>query len=134
MPSTAFFEAVLGAEVARQLNLHVGDRLASTHGDPEGAGHGDKFTVVGVLKPSGTPNDRAAFVNMEGFYLMEDHAKPLHNEEQVAHRPSPEHAHAERHESRAAHGVEPKEPLAIERREITAILVRTVSPRVTPRA
>ena len=55
----------------------VGDRISTTHGDPEGKGHGRKFTVVGILAPSGTPNDRAAFVNMEGFFLMKGHAKPL---------------------------------------------------------
>ena len=26
------------------------------------------FRVVGDMKPTGTPNDRAAFVNLEGFY------------------------------------------------------------------
>ncbi len=36
------------------------------------------------LAPSGTPNDRAVFVNMEGFYLMEDHAKPL-DEKMIRH-------------------------------------------------
>ncbi|MEZ6089979.1 MAG: hypothetical protein R3C05_18525 [Pirellulaceae bacterium] len=46
------------------------------HGDPEGKGHDAGFKVVGVLAPTGTPNDRATFVNMEGFYLMEGHAKP----------------------------------------------------------
>ena len=30
---------------------------------------------VGILKPTGTPNDRALFVNMEGFFLLEGHAK-----------------------------------------------------------
>ena len=35
------------------------------------------FTIVGVLEPSGTPNDRAIFINIEGFYLLDGHAKPV---------------------------------------------------------
>jgi putative ABC transport system permease protein len=64
-----FFEAVVGAKVARELDVKVGDEISPRHGDPEGHTHERKFTVVGILNTSGTPNDRAVFVNMEGFYL-----------------------------------------------------------------
>jgi len=76
-----YFEAVLGSRVAKQMNVKAGDTFFPTHGDPEGKGHADKFKVVGVLDPTGTPNDRAAFVNMEGFYLMEGHAKPIDDDQ-----------------------------------------------------
>ena len=59
--------------------MKAGDIFFPTHGDPEGKGHADSFKIVGVLAPTGTPNDRATFVNMEGFYLMEGHAKPVEN-------------------------------------------------------
>ena len=75
------------------MQVKLGDRISTTHGDPEGEGHGRKFAVVGILAPSGTPNDRAAFVNMEGFYLMKGHAKPLQPEnapQRCAGRPSSE--------------------------------------------
>ena len=50
---------------------------SATHGvGPEGHEH-DPFTVVGVLEPTGTPNDRGVFINMEGFYLIPEHAKPV---------------------------------------------------------
>ena len=65
-----FFEAVVGAKVARQYNLKLGDPIYASHGAVEGEGqlHEESaFTVVGLLAPSGTPNDRAVFVNMEGF-------------------------------------------------------------------
>ncbi len=78
-----YFEAVLGSRVARQMNIEVGDTFFPTHGDPEGKGHEDEFKVVGVLDPTGTPNDRAAFVNMEGFYLMEGHAKPIDEQSNI---------------------------------------------------
>jgi len=82
------FEAVVGSVVAREMGFKLGDLIQPTHGDPEGHGHDEGFTVVGILKPSGTANDRVVFVNMEGFYLMADHAKPVG---QQAH-PADEHA------------------------------------------
>jgi len=136
-----FFEAVLGSIVADEMNVKLGDRISTTHGDPEGMGHGRKFTVVGILAPSGTPNDRAAFVNMEGFFLMKGHAKPLDEQPLIGRR-------NEGNESpktpRVAVPPEPIEfsgdpadqlalaPLPLEQREVTAILVRTSSNLVAP--
>jgi putative ABC transport system permease protein len=74
-PENGYFEAVLGSQVAAHMNKKVGDKLQTTHGDPDGEGHGQEFTIVGILEPTGTPNDRAAFINMEGFYLMDKHAR-----------------------------------------------------------
>ena len=111
-----FYEAVLGSRVARHLGYSVGDEFSSTHGNPEGKGHGKKFTVVGILEPTGTPNDRAAFVNLEGFYLQENHAKPLTGEETIV---PPTEAPAD------PEGIK---PLTIPEREVTSILVRTGIP------
>ncbi|MEX0818494.1 MAG: ABC transporter permease [Pirellulaceae bacterium] len=132
-----YFEAVVGATVAREMNVKLGQGISPAHGDPEGEGHESQFTVVGVLKGTGTPNDRAVFINMEGFYLMEDHAKPLPEEEEqpgtgfagipggfVAPEDTP-HDHAEHEHSHA-----PREPLPVEQREVTAILLRTVNPMI----
>ncbi|MBI2480362.1 MAG: ABC transporter permease [Planctomycetia bacterium] len=133
-----YFEAVVGATVAREMDVKVGQNISPAHGDPEGEGHASRFTVVGILKPNGTPNDRAVFINMEGFYLMEDHAKPLPKDEEeeqpatgfggiVGRVVEPEEAtaHAE-HE----HDHAPSEPLPVEQREVTAILLRTVNPMI----
>lgn len=125
----AFFESVVGAEVARRTGLKVGSEFTATHGvvdDDIGAEHKhDAFKVVGILAPTGTPNDRALFVNMEGFYLMEGHAKPSepgdhadthsesdkvdHAHDEAAHEhddehPQEDHAHEEHSESKDAHG------------------------------
>lgn len=72
-----YFEAVLGSRVAATMDVKIGDMLNPSHGDPNGRGHDLGFRIVGILEPTGTPNDRAAFVNMEGFYLMEGHAKEV---------------------------------------------------------
>ena len=71
------FEAVVGSIVAGKTGLKVGDTFEPTHGLAEEAGghKHDPFTVVGIMQPSGTPNDRALFVNVEGFFLLEGHAR-----------------------------------------------------------
>lgn len=76
-PEYGYFEAIVGAKVARDAGLKLGDAIAASHGAEEGKQHGDMFYVVGILAPTGTPNDRAVFVNMEGFYLLDGHAKPV---------------------------------------------------------
>ncbi len=76
-PENSYFEAVVGARVAKEMNVVLGETFYPTHGDPSGQGHEQGFTIVGIMDPTGTPNDRAAFVNLEGFYLMEGHAKPI---------------------------------------------------------
>ncbi len=81
-PEHSYFEAVVGARVAKEMKVNLGDKFYPTHGDPSGHGHELGFTVVGILDPTGTPNDRAAFVNLEGFYLMDGHAKPVEATEQ----------------------------------------------------
>lgn len=81
-PDHSYFEAVVGSRVAKQMDVGVGDQFFPTHGDPTGHGHDLGFTIVGVLDPTGTPNDRAAFVNLEGFYLMDGHAKPIERDEE----------------------------------------------------
>jgi putative ABC transport system permease protein len=113
-----FFEAVIGATVARETGLQVGDAIASTHGSTEGERHADQFYIVGILAPSGTPNDRAVFVNMEGFYLLKGHAKPVKGDPATPVS-SPEV------DSRLR-----RTPLPISQREVTALLVKT-SPIIT---
>lgn len=113
----AFFEGVLGASVAETLGLTVGDTFAPTHAADDGPVH-DPFTVAGVLARTGTPVDRGVYVNMEGFYLQEGHAKPLEGADAA-----PPAAAAQ--DGRPA-------PLPAAQREVTAILVETAAPAGMP--
>jgi putative ABC transport system permease protein len=70
-----FFEAVLGSVAANRTGLRVGDKFMPTHGIEGGDAHADQFEIVGILAPTGTANDRAMFVNAEGFYLLDGHAR-----------------------------------------------------------
>ncbi|MFO0898501.1 MAG: ABC transporter permease [Pirellulales bacterium] len=138
-----FFEGVIGSAVARSTGLGVGDKFQPTHGADDGHAH-DPFTVVGILAPTGTPTDRALFINIEGFYLLDDHAKPeapklpaagespaepaapapkaeAHDHAHDDHDHDHDHAHAHHHD-----------PLPESQREVTAILVRTTNDLVTP--
>jgi putative ABC transport system permease protein len=159
-----FYEAVVGSVVAAQSGLQVGDEINPTHGiGAEGHKH-DGFQVVGILKPTGTANDRAVFINIEGFYLLEGHSLSPHDEDAhgehehehetaetaadhtheaaadeptaevaAAEEPAAEHLHADEESGHADHDHAEHadadhdhahhEPLPIDQREVTSILV-----------
>lgn len=65
------FDVVVGADVARALNYHEGSSVTVGHGSTTGDSiqmHEDKpFKVVGVMKPTGTPLDRALYISLEAM-------------------------------------------------------------------
>jgi putative ABC transport system permease protein len=111
-----FETAVVGADVAKHLDFHVGvpkhDLFKPQHG--VGGDFHNAFKIVGVLKRTGTPNDRAAFVNMEGFFLIPDHAR--------GHKEEPPEAPGKDNSGEVL-----KDPLPEDQREVTSILIRNAS-------
>jgi putative ABC transport system permease protein len=71
------FEAVIGSEVAKTTQMKVGDTFVSTHGLTDMIGveaHDDlPYTVVGIMQPSGTPNDRVAFCSLDSIWDQHEH-------------------------------------------------------------
>jgi putative ABC transport system permease protein len=70
-----YAEAVIGSFAAQETGLAVGDTFQPYHGlafNPE-AKHEETYTVVGVLEPTNTPNDRVIWIPLEGIYRMSDH-------------------------------------------------------------
>lgn len=63
-------EAVLGANVARQAKLKVGEEFASSHGLTSGGhAHDDNlFQVVGILQPSGTILDDLVLTDLQSVW------------------------------------------------------------------
>lgn len=65
------FDAVLGAEVAQNLNYKIGDKIVLAHGTGPvslGKDHGDTpFRISGILTPTNTPVDKAIHVSMEAI-------------------------------------------------------------------
>ncbi|MFK8083070.1 MAG: ABC transporter permease [Granulosicoccus sp.] len=67
------FDAVIGSEVAAQLEYGVGRQIVVAHGTGNAAlvEHDQQpFTVSGILKPTGTPVDRAIHVSLQGIEAM----------------------------------------------------------------
>ncbi len=126
----AYFEAVLGSRVAREMDVTLGEEIFPTHGDPEGHGHAQGFTIVGILDPTGTPNDRATFVNLEGFYLMDGHASPVEEEEAEKMVGGVEEEGSA--EEGSADSAQRYSLLSIPEREVTSILVRNGNPMFAP--
>lgn len=72
-PAAILGEAVIGADVARKLQLSVGDAVISS---PESvfdiAGvYPLKMPVVGILKPSFSPDDKAIFVDIKTSWVIQ---------------------------------------------------------------
>jgi putative ABC transport system permease protein len=68
-------EVVVGSFVADKLGLKVGDRIHPFHGldyDPS-AQHAEIYEVVGLLEPTGTPNDKALWIPLDAFYRLGGH-------------------------------------------------------------
>jgi putative ABC transport system permease protein len=64
------YDAVLGADVARELGHRLQDTLIIAHGAvaTDFTQHGDKpFRVVGILRKTGTPIDRTVHVSLAGL-------------------------------------------------------------------
>lgn len=72
------FDAYIGDRVAKTNNWTVGTKLKLVHGGADtGHVHDEEFEVVGLLAPTGTPHDKTVYVNLQGFYQIEGHDKPL---------------------------------------------------------
>ena len=81
-------EAVIGAVAARQLGLALGDTFVSVHGsfalseDMREFDHAaNPYTVVGILKTSGSPFDRAIYCSIESIWEAHAHGKKDHAQE-----------------------------------------------------
>lgn len=77
-------QAVVGAQVARQTGLKVGDTFAGTHGLGGGGDvHGQTpYTVAGVLAPSGTVLDRLVLTATESVWKVHETDTALDEEDQ----------------------------------------------------
>lgn len=71
------WDAVIGSEVARVNGWDIGSEFQLVHSGNVEDIHDEKFTVRGVLARTGTPNDRTAFVNLDGFFQLSHHDKPV---------------------------------------------------------
>ncbi len=128
------FEAVAGSIAAAETGLRRGVKFKVTHGPEGGWEHGEEWTVVGILRPTGTPADRAIFIPIETFYEVGDHKtagdqrKKRREEREAEEEREREHGHehgADTHTHEDDHGHEhgTKEELGL-----SAVGIRLKSP------
>lgn len=95
-------EVTLGANVAAELGLKVGDTFQSAHGlvNDETLAHADAepFVVAGILKPGGSVADQLILTPTESIWAV--HEEHGHEEEEQFHEEGEEHDHD--HEAEAA--------------------------------
>ena len=76
-------QAVLGARVAQQSGLRVGDSFTGTHGlAPGGHEHGQNpYTVTGILAPNGSVLDRLVLTPTESVWQVHETDTALDDED-----------------------------------------------------
>jgi len=116
-PFSDLYDAVLGAEVAKELGYQLEQSIVVAHGagSTNLAQHGDKpFQVVGILQPTGTPVDRTVHVSLEAI-------EAIHLNWESGTTPLPGMAISAEHARR----------LQLTPKSITAFLVKLKSPLAT---
>lgn len=145
------FEVVIGSEIAKKLNIKVGDKFFGSHGDAEEGEVHEEFAYVvsGIASPTGKVIDNLILSNIQSVWAMHDghdheaHSEnPVHEEEGHVHEEGDEHHdhldgeehhhHDETHNP--AHGEEAHvhaedeehhhEQISEEGKEITAVLIK----------
>jgi putative ABC transport system permease protein len=71
-PSDPTYEALLGAEAARSTGLQVGDRFYEGEEMAE-----YPLTVVGILRPTHSADDRAIFLSLPSYWGMNEVARGM---------------------------------------------------------
>ena len=72
-PFNDLYDAVIGAEVARERGYKIGDPLILSHGTAAIAmqEHDNKpFVITGIMNPTGTPLDRSILISLEGIEAL----------------------------------------------------------------
>lgn len=123
-------EVVVGSEIAKKLNIKVGDKFFGSHGDAaEGEVHEEfEYTVSGIASHTGKVIDNLILSNVQSVWQMHDHEhehseaeeNPDHGEEGHIHFEGDEHEHHE-HD---LHDHEEKAIVSENGKEITAVLIK----------
>lgn len=112
-------EAVIGWDVAQAEGLHLGSSITLSHGGGFQDHDQHRFRVTGILKPTGTPNDRSVITSLASIEIIhegwedgappkkqidqqgDDHADEHHHEEHEEHHADEEHHHGDHDEHHA---------------------------------
>jgi putative ABC transport system permease protein len=127
------FEVVVGSEIAKKLNIKIGDKFFGSHGDAEEGEVHEEFAYVvsGIASPTGKVIDNLILSNIQSVWAMHDshghedvQENPAHGEEGHLLEEGDEHHDHDHegyiHEEAEGHHHEISE----EGKEITAILIK----------
>ena len=94
------FEVVIGSEIAKKLNIKLGDKFFGTHGDAEEGDVHDEFAyvVVGIASPTGKVIDNLILCTVESVWEMHsghDHGGEAHSEDENPPHGEEGHIHVE---------------------------------------
>jgi putative ABC transport system permease protein len=85
--ATNKFEAVIGSDIPLLTGLKLGDQFQAMHGTPTPGQapemHAQKWTVVGILAPTHTANDRCLYISLLSFYTIPQHGLGLLQQQQL---------------------------------------------------
>lgn len=125
------FEVTVGAEVAKTLNLKIGDTFYSSHGfdQDEFLEHDDteSFKVVGVLQPTGSVIDQLILTPPQSTWVVHEHGleEETDNEQStVDSLPSTENMEHAEHDHHDEYGDINTSLLDFPEKEITSVLVQ----------
>lgn len=103
------FDVVVGAEVARETGLQLGDEVLSTHGlTTESASHDHEASplhVVGILEATGRVIDRVIVTGVETVWLVHEHHHDdeSHASDHAGHDHHDDESHTSDHADHADH-------------------------------
>ncbi|CAM3973226.1 FtsX-like permease family protein [Flavobacterium antarcticum] len=112
---TKNFDVVLGSEVARKMNLKVGDTFFSSHGDAvEGEVHEEHpYVVKGIASSTGKVIDNLILSNIESVWAIHNHEEEAETVVATTH----EHHEGDNHEH-------DENVVEYDNHEITAVLIK----------
>jgi putative ABC transport system permease protein len=89
---SAPMEAVLGSEAARASGLKVGDKLIGAHGlvNSDDLHTDSPYTVVGILRPTGSVLDRLVLTPVASVWRVHEHPDPDDPEEAAYKKEHPD--------------------------------------------
>lgn len=131
------FEVVIGSAVAKKLQLKVGSRFYSTHGNSEhGEQHDEAYTVTGVLHPSGSVLDNLLLCSVQSVWEIHEHGNEHNGKKQEPAATQPEKLNDGAKDGHHHDGEQPGKPGVPadheasheEDAELTAVLVKFRDP------
>lgn len=114
-------EVVVGAEIARQLSLKLGDTFLGSHGDVEGGEihESHPYKICGILYPTGKIIDNLIVSNLSSVWAVHNHHAAEDDTLSVHHE---DLAHQHIHSESCTHDHNQITPIAA--KEITAVLLK----------